>query len=432
MFAWFLRAGPFPDRRLGLNNRNHTEKDGAPADVAAVAVQGSVVHIKSATFEAPKAATVLGPLAPAERIATTETLLEMGADHFLMARSSAAVKLMEAQVEGLVSGLDTQLRATVLALLAEDRETARKEMGDSISHFSSDMSRVLAKYVDVGSPDGLPAAVTRRLEDVTRSATERIDRMLQDANDGVLARQADRIIKAVRDDLEVLKRQVLEVEARASTAVVRGRTFEEDLTRVLGSVARGLGAEVVRCGDHPGVKGRKYGDHVISLCSPLTRQRTVKVVVEAKDRAADAGRFSLEAVRTACRQARENRGADAAIFITETPELLPEGRSYGTVDGNFYLSYDPDRGDDTALAATLHMAVIQAVLASAASGSLGIDASAAHRELTQLRKLLDDFDAVETAHSSAARYIQKASSATSSVRAAILNSVGRLDGIVAP
>jgi hypothetical protein len=404
----------------------------APAEQAAMAVQGSVVHITSATFEAPKAATVLGPLAPSQRIATAETLLEMGADHFLMAQSSAAVKLMEAQVEGLVSGLDKEVRATVLGLLVEDREVARKEMGESIRRFSADLGGVLEKYVDAGSPDGLPAAVTRRLEDVARTATERINRMLQDSDEGVLARQGDRVIKAVREELEILKRQILEAEARASTGVIRGRNFEEELTRVLGVAGRGLGAEVVRCGDHPGVKGRKYGDHLITLCGPLTRQRSIKVVVEAKDRAADTGRFSLEAVRGACRQARENRGADVAIFITETPELLPEGRCYGTVDGNFYLAYDPSRGDDTALSATLHMAVIQALLATAAGDRLGIDADAAHRELAQLRKLLEDFDAVESAHSSAVRYIQKASSATSSVRAAILNTVGRLDAIIAP
>jgi hypothetical protein len=43
----------------------------------------------------------------------------------------------------------------------------------------------------------------------------------------VLARQGDRIIKAARSKLEILKRQVFEAEARASTGVVPGRNFEE-------------------------------------------------------------------------------------------------------------------------------------------------------------------------------------------------------------
>jgi hypothetical protein len=256
--------------------------------------------------------------------------------------------------------------------------------------------------------------------------------MLADSDAGVLAKQSERIIKAVREEIDLLKRQVVEGQARASLGVAKGRTFEEELTRVLGSICTGLGAEVIRCGDHPGIKSRKHGDHLITLKSVLTRGQTVKIAVEAKDREAANGRFSLEAVRLACRQACENRGASSAIFIADAADLLPEGRAFGTVDGHYFLVYDPSVGDDTALAATVHMAVTRAILELSGGTGTGIDAEAARRELVQLRRLLEDFDSVEAAHSSAIKAIQKASGAASGTRLAILTVLGRLDSIFVP
>jgi hypothetical protein len=105
-------------------------------------------------------------------------------------------------------------------------------------------------------------------------------------------------------------------------------------------------------------------------------------------------------------------------------------RSFGTVDGDYYLAYDADRGDDTALAATVHMAVSQAVVAAGVGVERSVDLEAARRELAVTRRLLEEFDAIETAHSGAIRYIQKASAVGATTRAAILTAVGRLDSVI--
>jgi hypothetical protein len=337
---------------------------------------------------------------------------------------------MEAQVEGLVTGLDQVLKDKLATALESDRASARVEMGEAIGKFSTDLGNLMNRYVDPEAADALPGIVTRRLEDVTRSAIARIDTMLQDGDQGALSRHGDRIIKAIRQDLDLVKRQMVEGQARAALGVTKGRDFEVELTRVLGSIATGIGAEVERCGDHPGLKGRKHGDHVLTLTGPMTRGNVLKLVIEAKDHEVANGRFSLEGVRTACRQACDNRGAALAVFIADCADLLPEGRSFGRVDGHFYVAYNPEIGDSTALAATIHMAFTQSLLDATAGTGDAVDAEAARRELQQLRHLLDDFDAIETAHSSAIKSIQKAGNSSSALRSAILTVMGKLDSIL--
>jgi hypothetical protein len=374
---------------------------------AEVAIQGSVIAVVSGAFEAPRAAAIVGPLAASERVRTIELLLEMGADHYLSARNSASVKLMEAQVEGLVEGLDEALEERLGGLLAADRQAARQENAATILKFSTDLSAMLNRYVDPSSADGLPAVATARLEEVARATIARVDAMLADGDTGLLAKQGDRIIKALRDEVEMLKRQVVEGQARARLGTAKGRSFEEELSRVLGSICTGLGAEVIRCGDHPGLKGRKYGDHLITVEGPMARGESIKIAIEAKDREAANGRFTVDSVRLACRQACDNRGATSAIFVADTADLLPDGRSFGTIDNHFFLAYDPAVGDDTALAATVHMAVSRAILDLVGRTGTGVDTAAANRELVQLRRLLEDFDAVEAAHSSAIKAIRR-------------------------
>jgi hypothetical protein len=395
-----------------------------------VTVDGAVVRVSEAAFEAPKAAALIEPMQESERLHTLAVILEMGSEHYLMARSSATVRLMEAQVESLVTGLDTVLKEKLATVLEADRESARQEMAEVMGNFSIDLGKMMVRYVDPESADALPGLVTRRLDEVARGAIVRIDTMLQDGDQGALSRQGDRIIKSIREELELVKRQMVEGQARAALGVAKGRDFEVELTRVLGGIATGIGAEVERCGDHPGLKGRKHGDHLLTLTGPMTRGNVLKLVIEAKDHEAANGRFSLEAVRTACRQACDNRGAGLAIFITDCADILPEGRSFGRVDGHFYVAYNPGVADSTALAATIHMAFTQALLDATAGTGDTVDADAARRELEQLRHLLDDFDAIEMAHSSAIKSIQKAGNSSSGLRSAILTVMGKLDSIL--
>lgn len=396
-----------------------------------VAVQGTVVRIREAALEAPKTAGLLGTVTGDERLHLLAAIAELGADQYLIVRDSASVQLMERKVSSLVEGLDHDLKEKLLATLAADRESARREMSEAIQRFRDDLIRTLGRYIDPNAPEGIPAFMVKRLDEITRSALLRMDAMLQDGDQGVLARQGDRVVRAIKDELDALKRQIIEGEARAAVGVAKGRTFEEELTRVLAAIARPLGAEVARCADHTGVRVRKHGDHVLTFSGPLTRGNRINLVVEAKDREAANGRFSLEAVKIACRQACENRSASVCIFITDTADLLPEGRGFGTVDGHFFVAYNPDIGDDTALAATVHMALIQALAQATAGTDQAVDLQAAKRDLGQLRKLVEEFDTIETAHSGAIKSIQKASAAASGTRLAILNSLGKLDSILA-
>jgi len=409
---------------------NATSIEEAMTASGEVSVEGSVVRIVDAALEAPKTAMLLGTVTAGERLHLLGAIVELGADQYIIAKDSASVQLMERKVSGLLEGLDRDLNEKLLVTMAADRESARTEMSESIQKFRDDLVRTLSRYVDPNAPEGIPAFMAKRLDEITRSALLRMEAMLQDGDQGVLARQGDRVIRSIKDELEALKRQIIEGETRAAIGVAKGRNFEEELTRVLAAIARPLGAEVVRCADHTGVRVRKHGDHLLTFSGPLTRGNLIRLVVEAKDREAANGRFSLDAVKTACRQACENRGASVCIFITDTPDLLPEGRGFGTVDGNFFVSYNPNLGDDTALAAAVHMALVQALAQATAGTEQAVDLEAAKRDLNHLRKLLEEFDAIETAHSGAIKCIQKASAVASTTRLAILNCLGKLDSIL--
>ncbi len=105
-------------------------------------------------------------------------------------------------------------------------------------------------------------------------------------------------------------------------------------------------------------------------------------------------------------------------------------RGFGTVDGHFFVAYNPGFGDETALAATVHMALVQALARATAGTEQAVDLEAARRDLSHVRKLLEEFDAIETAHSGAVKCIQKASAVAFATRVAILKSLGKLDSIL--
>ena len=164
------------------------------------------------------------------------------------------------------------------------------------------------------------------------------------------------------------------------------------------------------------------------MSGPLTRGRAVSVVFEAKDHNREGQAFSLNALRQAC-EACANRGAHRAVFVASSPELLPQGRGFGVVDGHYWVAW-PRSADDTALAVVVHAAITQAVQDLTSHSTDRRSFEAARRQVAALLTLLERFDQVESGQNSAIRSIQKAGGGLAEIREALLKGLGRLDSLL--
>jgi hypothetical protein len=403
-----------------------------PEDQPPFALEGDQLVIsRPLALTVPRTVELLTSTPPALWYGKFEAAAELGAGHLAAAETSATIQLMDERVTGLFEKLDHDVQARFSETLTADRELVKKGVGEILTRFEKDFNTEMRRYLDPNAPDAFPTLVTKRLEDTTRLAMKGIDGMLTNAETGVLAEQTKTIVKSMRDEMEILKRLFIERQALHDLGTAKGRTLEEELALRLGAIARPLMGEVERVADFPGLKKTKHGDLILTVQGPLSRGHCIRIAFEAKDHAVENGAFSLEAVRQGCRLAAENRGAQVAVFITDAPELLPEARSFGTVDGHYWLAYQRG-GDDTALAVVVNTAVAQVLLQLAATNGDGFEAEAAQREVSGLLSTLEKFDEVESCHSSAVRAIQKAGTAAAALRSALIKGLGRLDSLLAP
>lgn len=107
-------------------------------------------------------------------------------------------------------------------------------------------------------------------------------------------------------------------ESRRSTA--HGSTFEFQLGKYLEDLTKGLGDQLSHVGSSVGAVSRcKVGDFVITL-SDTSAAPGAKLVVEAKEDKS----YSLEEAFNEIEQARQNREADAGIFVFSS-KIAPAG-----------------------------------------------------------------------------------------------------------
>src|SRR5260370_5499940 len=184
-------------------------------------------------------------------------------------------------------------------------------------------------------------------------------------------------------------------------------------------------SEVERVGGKPGVKKIKAGDVVVTVKGAMTRGTPIRVVFECKDHDIDNGPFSLTEIRTACRLAAENRSAQITVFVADDARLLPEQRSFGTVDGHYFLAYT--RGsDDTALAAVFHLALTKVVTELDSATEDQVDLEAARRQLQIVEDCLEKFEEIQSGCSTAIRSIQKGSTTGNTLRSALMTRLAQL------
>jgi hypothetical protein len=181
--------------------------------------------------------------------------------------------------------------------------------------------------------------------------------------------------------LEEAKRARAEERAKGTA---KGADFEDALEERLGTMARGLGDLLELTGTEGGDAMRsKKGDLVITIDPTRTRGKTLRIVVEAKDRSMPLGRMAMELA-----EARANRSAAIALAVF-TPHSAPTSVTpLALVGPDVYATYDPQTDDAVALEAAYRTARILALL-SLRDAPVQLDAEVITRSLEDLTRQVD-------------------------------------------
>lgn len=384
-------------------------------DGATIAVIGHVV------FEAPEAARLLSGIRPELRLNAIEDFIEHGAAIAATVQTSAHVVLLENKIDELVSKL---AEALAVQLKTAD-EHSSEETEKLLKEFNSALAKLLVPF-DPNTKDGLPTVMVTMLEKANKAAMDHIVVMLTDADEGALGKAVKKITDEVKEMTAAITKAIGEREALRTKSNRRGGCFEEVLSVRLPILTRGMG-RVEHCARAQGDKATDTGDFLITV-EAVPGGESANIAVEAKSH---KNPFSANAIRAELKRVRANRNADAGVFVAESAETLPDGVGFGQVsDCDFFVAFDPEVGDETALVCALYMAKVVALSAIARTTGTDIDLVGAEREISLIRGLLEQFSKIENCHSKIDREVSSARTLAADLKSDILAALRRLDSLL--
>jgi hypothetical protein len=122
----------------------------------------------------------------------------------------------------------------------------------------------------------------------------------------------------------------------AEKGTEKGREFEMELYDRVAEIGRKLGDNTECVRGTPGIiNKRKTGDYVLSL-SETSGAPDINLVVEVKNEK----NYKLKAAIDELKLAKENRQADAGIFVFETNTAPPEVGNFHKIGNDFYVTVD--------------------------------------------------------------------------------------------
>jgi hypothetical protein len=383
-----------------------------------VVIDGATVRVvRSAAFEAPKAAAYLGSLPEELRLEAIEDLLEHGAAAASLAQSSAHVVMLEAKVDELT----TQLSANLAKQFQEAGVDHSKVLQQLLVQHKLELTKLLSPLTDANLKDGLPAKMSELLEVANRHAMKQLGLMLNDAEEGVMAHAVKQITEQVKETGIALTKAIAADHALRTGSVRRGGAFEDVLGARLPILARPIG-RVEHCSRTPGDKAGNTGDYVIVMDD---YEPEIRIAVEAKSQKAP---WSPERIRQELKTARMNRNSAVAVMVTDSPEMLPGKVGFGQVGPfDFFVAFTPDTGDDTALACALYLAKVAALSTLPVGAGNQVDLLASQREISVMRGLLSAFSKIDASGSKVTREVDSIRKVADELKAELLAALRRLD-----
>jgi hypothetical protein len=403
---------------------------------ARITITGDTIGIEQLRLTDAALAAFVRETPEAERAQTVERATNIGLLTLLNAGVSMSADVVKAEFERLYDRMEATQESAAKTLAT----TLREHFGDGEGRLPRTLERFLGD-------DGQLRRLTHDLFDESKrdSALGRLNELMGRYFDGDGSRLAHLLDPTragsplhqfrgeVTDEFRRLSERITALEeakrARAeerAKGTAKGADFEEALEERLGVMARGLGDLVELAGTEGGdAMSSKKGDLVITIDPTRTRGTTLRIVVEAKDRAMPLSRMASELA-----EARVNRSAAVALAVF-TPHTAPASVTPFAMFGpDVYATYDPETDDAVALEAAYRTARILALL-TLRDRAVQLDAEAVNRSLEDLTRQVDVVRSLKTKLTHIGSTAHEVSSALDLLRAGVLRSVKELEAQLA-
>ena len=275
-----------------------------------------------------------------------------------------ASPLMKALSPTDAAGLKLQLETMVRAELEAQREKITREfsMDQENSALRKLLKQLEEKQLSLGQ--GLNAQVNKVVEQLTLDneggALARMRKHLQEVLDKI-QKENQGFQQEVREKL--LVDAVTQKERAKST--LHGMDYEARVGERLKPLVEECHDTLEYTGSTAGVKkGGKVGDYVITLVSEDSAGAH-RIAIEAKDDKS----YSIEDALAECAEARDNRSAQAAVFLFGKGKAPLGMKAIHRAGPDFLLTWDEDDpATDLSLQVALAVAKVIALGSNAASG----------------------------------------------------------------
>ncbi len=244
-------------------------------------------------------------------------------------------------------------------------------------------------------------------------------------SDSPLGRWKVEVLTAVQESASLVLGQVTELAASIAAAkaheetfaltAVKGRTFEEQMHVLLGSLAARHGDLAEALGDVRGATGGKSGDELITLNLEDTGGQHCAMVFEMKNR-----RLSMRKTLEELDAAMANRGAQAAVAVFARPEAAPTAVPFTPYGRRIIVVVNPEDPNEMLLELAYMSARWEARKALGVDSEV-IDHAAVEEAIAAVRMALGRLTTVRTHHSTAKRSIEHAGNAVDAL-------AGEVDG----
>jgi hypothetical protein len=331
---------------------------------------------------------------PDDRSAIVERALRIGLLALQDAGVTVNVDVVRGEFEKLVRQAEQVNERAATAL----EQTLRTNFADGDGRLPRTLERFL------GDRGALRSMVDELFDESKRdSAIGRIGGMLERYFDGDTSKLATlldptrlgspmhQFRQEIAAGFKSVEERLVAIEAAAAAragerqrSAAKGADFEDLLEGMLADVARGNGDLIDATADEIGNSIRsKKGDFVLTVNPETSRERDLRIVVEAKDR-----KMSAREMRDELREAKANRSAAVALVVF-TPAHAPAGVApFDIRAGDVYCVIDPTAPEPAMLEAAVRLARLVAV-ATLAETELDVDAAVIGAALEGIRQELD-------------------------------------------
>lgn len=366
-----------------------------------VSIDGDRVVVEHLAITDAGLARFLAERSPDERAELAARALRIGLLALQDAGASLDVDVVRHEFEAMVrqtESLNERVAAQVDEVLRQNFADGEGRLPRTLESFLGDRGQL--------------RSFTRELFDEERrdSALGRMRALLGDFFDGDASRLAQLLDPTrmgsplhqfraeVSKGFEALNDRLTAIEAASgaralerSRSAAKGADFEDLLESMLAAAVRGSDHLLERTSDVPGhVLRSKKGDFVVTIDPTTTRGATVRLVIEAKDRA-----ISGRAMRDELAEAKRNRDAAIGLVVFSTAHAPAGIAPFDVRMGDVYCAIDPDDPQPSTLDAALRLARLLA-LAATRQTDADVDSAAVHEALERVRAELDAVRGLKT------------------------------------